>query len=62
MKIQSLLIKTTHSHRTTLLEVFVDKQYLVPIERHEDYPYLLITHTEYLFCEPVKEFIKSIQT
>ena len=55
MKIQSLLIKTTHSHRTALLEVFVDKQYLVPIERYDNYHYLLITHTEYLFCEPVKE-------
>ena len=55
MLTQSLLIKTAHSYRNTLLKVFVDKQYLVPIGRYEDYPYLLITHTEYLFCEPIKE-------
>ena len=55
MKTQSLLIKTAHSYRNTLLEVVVDKQYLVPIQRYDNYPYLLITHTEYLFCEPVKE-------
>ena len=55
MKTQSLLVKTAYSYRNELLEVFVDKQYLVPIGRYDNYPYLLITHTEYLFCEPIKE-------